>query len=80
MVFFSGKLAFYQRWTQTYGQQLIREDIRNMTHIKYVDTVETLFSLLGSKVGNPLSMASLSEDLQTSFTSIKDWLEIFERF
>lgn len=78
--FFAGKAAFYQRWTQTYGQQLIREDIRNMTHIKYVDTVETLFSLLSSKVGSPLSMASLSEDIQTSFTSIRDWLEIFERF
>lgn len=78
--FFTGKGTFYQRWAQTYGQQLIREDIRNMTNIKYVDTVETLFSLLSSKVGSPLSMASLSEDLQTSFTSIRDWLEIFERF
>ncbi len=78
--FFAGKATFYQRWAQTYSQQLIREDIRNMTHIKYVDTVETLFSLLSSKVGNPVSITSLSEDLQTSFTSIRDWLEIFERF
>ena len=78
--FFTGKAAFYQRWAQTYAQQLIREDIRNMTNIKYIDMVETLFSLLSSKIGSPISMASLSEDLQTSFTSIRDWLEIFERF
>ncbi len=78
--FLSGKTAFYQRWAPIYAQQLIREDIRNATNIKHIDTVETLFSLLSSRVGSPLSLASLSGDLQTSFTSIRDWLEIFERF
>lgn len=78
--YLSNQTAFYQRWNQSYGQQLIREDIRDTTHFRHIDTVETLFYLLDSKVGSPLSMSSLSEDLQTSFTSIRDWIEIFERF
>jgi len=53
---------------------------RNMTAIKDADSMEILFSLLPSKIGSPLSMASLSRDIQVSFNSIRDWLEIFESF
>lgn len=42
--YLSGKETFYRRWSNNYGQQLIREDIRNMTGIKNVDSVEVLFS------------------------------------
>lgn len=78
--YLSGKETFYRKWSASYGQQLIREDIRNMTVIKDVDSMEILFSLLPSKIGSPLSMASLSRDIQVSFNSIRDWLEIFESF
>lgn len=78
--YLSGKETFYRKWSASYGQQLIREDIRNMTAIKDVDSVEILFSLLPSKIGSPLSMASLSRDIQVSFHSIRDWLDIFESF
>ena len=78
--YLSGKETFYRKWSQGYGQQLIREDIRNMTAIKDVDSMEVLFSLLSSRIGSPLSMASLSRDVQVSFNSIRDWLNIFESF
>ena len=74
--YLSGKETFYRKWSASYGQQLIREDIRNMTAIKDVDSMEILFSLLPSKIGSPLSMASLSRDIQVSFNSIKDWLRV----
>ena len=70
----------YLRWTNTYNQQLIREDIRNMTDIKNIDDVEILFSLLPGKVGSPISMDSLARDIRVSFNSIKNWLQIFENF
>ena len=78
--YLSGKETLYRRWSASYGQQLIREDIRNMTAIKEVDSMEILFSILPSKIGSPLSMASLSRDIQVSFNSIRNWLEIFESF
>ena len=78
--YLSGKETFYRKWSASYGQQLIREDIRNMTAIKDVDSMEILFSLLPSKIGSPLSMASLARDIQVSFNSVRDWLEIFESF
>ncbi|MFN0117605.1 MAG: ATP-binding protein [Elusimicrobiota bacterium] len=70
----------YRRWSRTYRQQLIREDIRNMTEMKRIDEIEHLYSLLPSKVGSPLSMDSLARDIQVSFNSIRNWLEVFDSF
>jgi len=68
----------YRIWSNTYKKQLLREDIRDLSSIRNIENVELLFSLLPSKIGNPLSMASLARDLQVSFDSIRSWIEIFE--
>ncbi len=78
--FTSGKETFYRRWFKTYRQQLIREDIRNLTGIKNIDSAELLFSLIPSKVGSPLSVANCANDLHVSHTAVKNWLTIFESF
>ena len=78
--FFSATQKKYRRWASIYAQQLIREDIRNMTLIKDIDSVESLYGLLGTRVGNPLSISNLANDLGVSFNAVKEWLEIFERF
>jgi len=36
--------------------------------------------LLPSKVGNPLSVNNLAQDIQTAFNSVKSWLALFESF
>ena len=78
--FFGSSQVNYERWSQTYGQQLIREDVRDLTQIKNIDALEALFFLLPSRVGSLLSVASLSRDIQVAFNSVKEWLEVFERF
>ena len=61
-------------------QQLIREDIRDLTGIKSIEDIETLYLLLPSKIGSPLSAMSLANDLRVSYNSVRNWLTIFERF
>jgi len=78
--YLSGQETVYRRWSRSYHQQLIREDIRNATDIKNIDDTETLFSILPSKVGSPLSIDSLARDLQVSFNSVRSWLGVFESF
>jgi predicted AAA+ superfamily ATPase len=78
--FLSGRKTTYRRWSSTYSQQLIREDIRDLTDIKSIKEMETLYYLLPSKVGSPLSATSLAEDLHVSYNSIQHWLSVFERF
>lgn len=78
--FLSGSPSFYRRWSATYAQQLIREDIRDLTDLKSIKEIETLYLLLPSRVGSPLSLPSLAEDLHVSYNSIQNWLAVFERF
>jgi len=71
---------YYNIWSNTYKKQLLREDIRDLASLKKLEDVEVLFSLLPSKIGSPLSMASLSRDMHISFDSVRNWIEVFENF
>lgn len=78
--FVSGRKRTYKRWSNTYSQQLIREDIRDLTGIKSISGIEMLYLLLPSRVGSPLSIPSLSRDIKVSYNTIQNWLTLFERF
>ena len=71
---------FYRIWSNTYRKQLLREDVRDLILLRNIENMEMLFSLLPSKIGSPLSMASLARDINVSFDSIRNWIEIFENF
>jgi predicted AAA+ superfamily ATPase len=78
--YLTGRETSYRRWSNIYSHQLIREDIRDLTNIKAIGDLETLYYLLPSKVGSPLSVPSLSSDLKIAYNTIRSWLETFERF
>lgn len=78
--YLAGKTTTYRRWSNTYSQQLIREDIRDLTGVKSVADMETLYILLPSKAGSPISIPSLARNLKVSYNSVRSWLSVFERF
>jgi len=78
--FLNGKIPSYRRWSNAFSQRLIREDIRELTNIRTVTDIETLYHLLPSRVGSPLSVPSLADDLKVSYNTVQNWLAIFERF
>lgn len=78
--YLSGKTATYRRWSNTYSHQLIREDIRDIVDIKSITDLETLYLLLPSKIGSPLSVQSLSNNLKVSYNTVRSWLNVLERF
>ena len=78
--FVKGKQTFFTKWTKNYVAQIVREDIRNFYDIKNIDNIEILFTLLPSRVGSPLSMNNIAEELRVSFGSVKKWLRLFEVF
>jgi len=78
--YLNGTGQFYRIWSNTYRKQLLREDIRDLALVRRIEDVEILFSLLPSRIGNPLSVASLARDIHVSFDSVRNWLEIFENF
>ena len=78
--YLANRVTTYRRWTTTYSSQLIREDIRDLTGIRSIGEIETLYFLLPSKVGSPLSVPSLAADVKVSYNTLQNWLSVFERF
>ena len=71
---------FYNMWAQERKKLLIKDDIRSAYAIREISNIEILSNLLPDRVGSPLSINSLREDLNVAFDSIKDWLLILEQF
>ncbi len=78
--FIKGKKSFWSAWSQTYGQQIVRNDLTTFADIRNLDLLETLFALIPSRVGSPFSINNLALDLQVSFDTVKNWLLLFDSF
>lgn len=72
--------AFWRRWSETFAQQIVREDIRTLTEIKDLDTLELLVAMLPSKVGSPFSLNNIAAALQVSFDTVKSWISLLDDF
>ena len=78
--FVKGRKTFLSRWSDSYATQIIRDDIRTLYDLKNIDSLEMLFALIPSKAGSPFSINNIAQDLQTSFDTVKNWLEILDSF
>ena len=76
---FKGSENFYSRWARSYRTRLIREDLLSLEKIQDIGSLEALALLLPERVGSPLSIASLSRDIQVSPKTAAHWVEILER-
>lgn len=76
--FLFGQQRAYTRWSSTYRRQLVYEDVREILHTAIIDKVATLFTLLPHRVGSPLSLLSLAEDISVSQPSVASWISVFE--
>lgn len=66
------------RWRQLYLEGVIREDILEFSRIGEIRAMRLFVDMLRIRVGSPLSLASLSRDLQVSPTTLGRYLEILE--
>ena len=78
--YLSGRETTYRRWSNTYARQLVREDIRDLTGIKTIQDMETLYELLPSRIGSPLSLSTIAGILKLSYNTVHSWLDVLERF
>jgi len=67
-----------QRWRQQYLEGVIRDDILEFSRIGEIRAMRVFVDMLRSRVGSPLSLASLTRDLQISPTTLGHYLEILE--
>jgi predicted AAA+ superfamily ATPase len=77
--YFSGSEVKARRWSRTYRQRLIREDLVALEKTEDLARVELMAMRLPDLVGSPLSINALREDLEVSHATASKWLQIFER-
>lgn len=65
-------------WIRDRMAKVVLEDLRDLENVKDVTLALLLAEILPSKVGSPLSIKSMVEDLQVSMPTIKRWLQLLE--
>jgi uncharacterized protein len=77
--FLKGTPSFLTRWRNTRLDRLINQDLGKTEVLRNLALVEQLMYLLPERVGSPLSINSLREDLEVHFATAKHWLQLLER-
>jgi predicted AAA+ superfamily ATPase len=67
---------FHQRWIKEYKTLLTREEVRDLSRVSDLRGLEHLIDILPSKVGSPLSINSLREDLGYHHSTLVNWINI----
>jgi len=65
-------------WQRDRVSRVVREDLRDLEHVREVSLVEHLVEALPARIGSPLSVRSLSEDLSVDPKTVDRWLDILE--
>ena len=63
--------TFYRRWQRDMVDYLTRQDVRDLTRMMDVEHVATLIQIMPDRVGSPLSLNALKEDIETSYSVVK---------
>lgn len=66
------------RWHKERGELLLRQDLQDIMRVKEISHLELLFDMLPSKIGSPLSIKSIREDLEVSPHTVESWIKAFE--
>lgn len=68
----------WRRWRRDRISKIIEVDLRDLERVNEISLLEVLAASLPNKIGSPLSLQGLREDLEVSHDSIRRWLQIFE--
>jgi len=67
-----------RRWHIERLTRLIEEDLRDLEHVRELSLIERLAEALPLRVGSPLSIKNLAEDLEVDFKTADRWITILE--
>lgn len=76
--FYEKDKTFHRRWQRERIQKAVYEDLRDLEIVKEISLIELLVETLPSKIGSPLSLKSLSDDLQVSQPTVARWITILD--
>ncbi len=76
--FFKGNERHWRRWQKERIERVVMDDLRDLEHVREIALVQLLVEALPGRVGSPLSVKSLREDLEVAHETAERWLTILE--
>ena len=70
--------TFHGRWSMTSNEQLLREDIRELTRVQELSQIEMLALRIQRQVGQLTSYSSFARDIRSTVPTIQRWIDILE--
>lgn len=77
--FFASTARAQRRWHKERLERFFREDVRELELVRDLSSMEMLAEILPSRVGSPLSLNALREDLEVTHGAVNHWVDILER-
>lgn len=71
---FKGSDRALRRWKDEYITLILKEDLRDLTNIKAIETMEHILSLLPERIGSLLSINAIAKDVGVSHPTVKNHL------
>jgi len=75
----SGTERGFRRWQKERLDRFFREDVRDLEAVRELSSLQVLADLLPERVGSPLSLNALREDLDASHRGVSHWVDVLER-
>jgi len=69
---------FFNRWSKLREQQLLQEDVRELTKVQELGQLELLAILMKSQAGQLTSYSSLAKKVRVSVDTVRRWLGVLE--
>ena len=73
--FLKRDIRFSRRWQTLRLEQLVREDIRDLTHIQQIDQLELLVKLLANRSAHQLIYGNLAKEVRVSIDTMRRWID-----
>lgn len=74
--FLKRDMRFSRRWQSLRLEQLVREDIRDLTQIQQLDQLELLVKLLAERSAHQLIYGKLANDVRVSIDTTRRWIDV----
>lgn len=76
--FLRAEESFANQWRETWHDQLLREEIRDLTRVQELSQIESLALCIRSQVGGLTNYSALARRIGSSVDTIRRWLEILK--
>lgn len=69
---------FHNRWTLALNDQILREEVRDLTRVRELSQIESLALQIRNRVGQLSNYLGLARSVQSSVDSVRRWIAILE--